>query len=107
MTTQRDRVLGMLRGAGAAGVTTAEFLTAYVPRFSARIEELRKAGHVIGRTRISNGSWRYILARDAGVPAIPANPPLASDSGHANVSLFDLPPQGPLGAYDDDQLDAA
>jgi len=59
--TQRERVLHMLEQAGERGVTTADFLQAYTPRFSARIKELRDAGHVIETERISSSSSRYTL----------------------------------------------
>ena len=44
--TQADRVLQMLRD-NEMGVCATDFNKAYIPRFSARLLELRKAGHVI------------------------------------------------------------
>lgn len=61
--TQKSRVLAMLE---RGPTTTAEFLNAYIPRFSARIEELRRDGYVIERTRSHASSYVYKLA---GVPS--------------------------------------
>ncbi len=44
--TQADRVLQMLRES-ELGVCGTEFTNAYVPRYSARLKELRDAGHRI------------------------------------------------------------
>jgi hypothetical protein len=59
--TQRERVLHMLQTAGDRGVTTADFLEAHIPRFSARIGELRKAGHQIDTRRLREGSFLFKL----------------------------------------------
>jgi hypothetical protein len=59
--TQRERVLHMLQTAGERGVTTADFLQAHIPRFSARIGELRKDGHVIETKRLREGSFLFKL----------------------------------------------
>lgn len=45
--TQKERVLHLLEQAGSRGVRTNEFLTDRLPRFSARILELRNEGWVI------------------------------------------------------------
>lgn len=42
--SQRDRVLLMLKAGPVCGT---DFLRAYIPRYSARILELRQQGHVI------------------------------------------------------------
>ena len=44
--SQSDRVLQMLRD-NELGVCGTDFLKAHVPRYSARLLELRRAGHVI------------------------------------------------------------
>jgi hypothetical protein len=77
--SQRERVYTMLKQAGERGVTTADFLQAYTPRFSARIKELRDAGHVIETERISSSSSRYKL--------LPANQvcPVAGARGGSEV----------------------
>lgn len=83
--TQRQRVLFLLRSQREAGVTTAMFLREHLPRFSARIEELRKAGFCISSERLADSSWRYVLIHDverdgvengtAGMECLaPANP---------------------------------
>lgn len=41
---QRDKVLSMLRAGPVCGT---DFLRAYIPRFGARIYELRQQGHVV------------------------------------------------------------
>jgi biotin operon repressor len=58
---QRDRVRVMLEQAGGDGVTTGDFLAAYLPRFSARIKELRDEGLSIETTRLKGSSSRYTL----------------------------------------------
>lgn len=45
--TQKQRVLALLEIAGTRGVRTNEFLQDQLPRFSARILELRNEGYVI------------------------------------------------------------
>jgi hypothetical protein len=62
--TQRDQILQMLTEAGDRGVTSNEFYDAYLPRFPARIHELRADGIKIddepeGRFK------RYKLSGDA------------------------------------------
>ncbi len=51
----------MLEQAGSEGVTTGDFLSAYLPRFSARIKELRDEGLSIETTRLKGSSSRYTL----------------------------------------------
>ena len=60
---QRDRVRVMLEQAGGDGVTTGDFLAAYLPRFSARIKELRDEGLSIETIRLKGSSSRYTLRR--------------------------------------------
>lgn len=67
--TQREQVLRMLQRAGEDGVSTAAFLEARLPRFSARIQELRREGHTIESIRVREGSWRYLLSGAESVPA--------------------------------------
>lgn len=45
--SQKQRVLSLLRAAGLKGVRTNEFLAERLPRFSARLLELRHEGHLI------------------------------------------------------------
>lgn len=53
------KVYAMLREAGPDGVTTRQFMRAYVERFSARLHELRRLGVTIGRQRVDDSQWRY------------------------------------------------
>jgi len=51
----------MLKSAGPKGISTQEFLQAYIPRFSSRINELRNQGLDI-ETRKGKGTCRvYVL----------------------------------------------
>ena len=59
--TQVDRVLQMLQSAGEAGVTTGDFLRSYLPRFSARLWEMKKEGHSIKTEFVRTGEFRYTL----------------------------------------------
>lgn len=56
--TQRERVFEMLR---EGPQETGDFLRAHIPRFSARIEELRREGHEITCTYLRSGAYRYEL----------------------------------------------
>lgn len=66
--TQRERVLAALRAAGKRGVSTGQFLELRIPRFSARVEELRAQGFAISSQRLSAGSWRYTLLNSPSAP---------------------------------------
>ena len=59
--TQRERVYTMLEQAGREGVTNGQFVDAHILRDSARIKELRDAGHRIEKHRITDGTFRYTL----------------------------------------------
>lgn len=64
--TQRNAVLTMLYNAGKSGVCGTAFLRAQIPRYSARIIELRNDGHRIERVRCyepghDSVQWRYVL----------------------------------------------
>lgn len=85
--TQREKVLTKLEQAGEDGVTTADFLADYMPRFSARIKELRDAGHLIATERISASSSRYTLRRSRGEERKHGGPETGSRvSGGSNSS---------------------
>lgn len=69
--TQRERVLAMLRGAGTRGICGVEFLEARLPRFPARIYELRDGGLRITRRRCDldghrHGSTQYVYELEEG-----------------------------------------
>ena len=59
--SQRERVYTMLEQAGREGVTNGQFVDAQILRYSARIKELRDAGHRIEKHRITDGTFRYQL----------------------------------------------
>jgi hypothetical protein len=81
--TQRERVLRMLRTAGRNGVRTGDFLAAGLPRFSARLIELREDGHQITGVRESDSSWRYTLIEPHRAQPAPADEAPASLLGDA------------------------
>ena len=58
---QTIKALRMLQAAGPRGVTTGEFLGAYIGRLGARIFELRGAGWRIRRLAVGDHGHRYIL----------------------------------------------
>lgn len=47
--TQREQILTMLEDAGDRGITGNTFYATFLPRFAARIHELKKQGHDIRR----------------------------------------------------------
>ena len=103
--TQRESVEFLLRCAGARGVTTGFFLEYRIPRFSARINELRDDGWLIETRRLSDSSHRYTLIsepleRPAGQPLAAPEEARSSAGDEADpLKLFDAPHK-PLGAYD-------
>jgi hypothetical protein len=95
VSTQREKVLEMLEQAGPQGCDTADFLRVYVPRFSARIQELRAQGKEIETERIAEGRFRYTLTGEA--PPVPVAQsevpsPVTSDS----PGVTDAPSAGAL-----------
>lgn len=78
------------------GVTTAQFLDAHIPRFSARIMELRNAGHAIERVRVSDSSYVYKLATPSsslgcGKPVSERVSERVSDGGLSRLPSDSLP----------------
>lgn len=65
--SQRDQILSMLENAGETGVTGSEFYAACLPRFAARIKELRDAGYRIVTERIDANHFSYKLLSDRTV----------------------------------------
>jgi hypothetical protein len=59
--SQREKVLTMLEQAGTDGVTNGQFVNVSILRYSARIKELRDAGHRIEKHRVTDGTFRYTL----------------------------------------------
>lgn len=102
---QREQVLAMLKQAGDRGVTTADFLGAYLPRFSARIKELRDEGHTIRTERLSQSSSRYIfVAPDKGVTNTADQHPSAGSAvpkgGRKSDGAPPVPSEPPAGLFD-------
>ena len=63
--SQTDKVLAMLRDA-KMGVCATDFNRAYIPRFGARLKELRDAGHLIEKRKCFSHNHhthqvRYVL----------------------------------------------
>lgn len=87
--TQREQVLRMLREAGEDGVSTAVFLAAHLPRYSARILELRREGHAIESIRVREGSWRYVLRGAESVPERLSEPEPTPAPQEATLSAYD------------------
>lgn len=59
--SQQEDVIRMLEQAGPEGVTSNQFYAACLPRFSARIHELRNKGFNIVKEPVEQGHFRYIL----------------------------------------------
>jgi len=59
--TQKQTVLAMLEQAGPEGVTSNQFYNARLPRFPARIHELKAEGHDVVKEPVEQGHFRYIL----------------------------------------------
>jgi hypothetical protein len=114
-----QRVLGLLQGAGAAGVSTGQFAEARCPRASARIAELRELGYDVETRRERANAFRFVLhgAPAVGVggahvqvkrsmaPSIRAADPSSEAGQHSTgprmdprepgaVRLFEVPPLG-------------
>lgn len=97
LDTQRAQVLAMLQ---TGPCFNSDFLNARISRFSARIQELRAAGHLIHTSRVGRGRFRYVWIRGP-VEHVPVTVP---DGGVLN--LFDQP-QSVQGAYGADWDNAA
>lgn len=59
--TQKQTVLRMLEEAGPEGVTSNQFYAACLPRFGARIFELKREGFDVIKEPAEQGHFRYIL----------------------------------------------
>lgn len=126
--TQRDRILFELREAGERGVHSEVFYRLHMPRFAARILELKEAGHNITSVPEGNGA-RYTLVgssaagghvcagpgekeRHAGGRAEPST--LTTGAGNATpgvaspeLSLFEEAPQQKRPSMFDVDVEAA
>lgn len=121
--TQKETVLAMLQGAGPEGVTSNQFYNACLPRFAARIFELKADGHQVVKEPVEKGHFRYILVgRNGAISPPQPSPDLGRDGNtspnlggvHAQASgrvstqgedsfgsltpepLFDVEPDGPV-----------
>ena len=56
MITQKEKVFEMLT---TGAKTTSDFLKAYIPRFSARILELKNDGVDVESKKVRKGEWKY------------------------------------------------
>lgn len=66
--TQKQTVLRMLEEAGPEGVTSNQFYKALLPRFSARIHELRREGFDVIKEPVEQGHFCYILVSHGRSP---------------------------------------
>jgi len=88
--TQRDKVLNMLRDAGSDGVSSNDFFRACLPRFSARVHELRNAGHTITKEPVEDGHWLYRLVK-VSVTTTQTDPSLCVRAVHGGADLGQSP----------------
>lgn len=86
--SQRDQILSMLENAGETGVTGSEFYAACLPRFAARIKELRDAGYRIVTERIDANHFSYKLLSDRTVGK--GDREIAQGAEHESGSLAGL-----------------
>ena len=83
--TQKETVLAMLDQAGPEGVTSNQFYAACLPRFGARIHELKAEGHEVVKEPVEDGHFRYILVGRSPVPQ--QSPPDLGEVGNSPPNL--------------------
>ncbi len=88
MATQKETVLRLLTDAGEGGVSSSQFFAACLPRFSARIFELKKDGHHIEKEPAEHGFFTYHLCGHSP-PSGAAEPGVSEHP----VSALDMPTQ--------------
>ena len=121
--TQKETVLAMLDEAGPEGVTSNQFYNARLPRFAARIFELKADGHEVVKEPVEHGHFRYILVGRCNQQSSPdlgraGNPSPNLGRVHAQRSgsvdtqredllpsptpepLFDIEPDGPVSHHE-------
>ena len=117
--SQKQRILQMLEEAGSNGVTGNQFYAACLPRFAARIKELRDQGYSITTRRIDGNHFVYTLrsgesegrSAKCGGPRKPRTVNECSQSSgavtHSSVTGCDMEPgfSPPEGAPDQAQQD--
>ena len=93
--TQKETVLAMLDEAGSEGVTSNQFYSACLPRFGARIHELKAEGHDVVKEPVEQGPFRYIwVGRNTAIPPPQPSPDLG-EVGNSPPNLGLVDPQGP------------
>ena len=90
--TQKETVLAMLEQAGPEGVTSNQFYAACLPRFGARIHELKGEGHSVVKEPVEDGHFRYILVGRSAKPQ--QSPPDLGEVGNSPPNLGARSPQG-------------
>jgi hypothetical protein len=107
--SQQQDVIRMLEQAGPEGVTSNQFYAACLPRFSARIHELRNKGFDIRKEPVEQGHFRYTLHRgQSRAPGEtlrdgPGHPPAGASIQAVPEPLFEVDedgPSGPVNPYD-------
>ena len=89
----------MLEQAGPEGVTSNQFYKALLPRFSARIHELRREGFDVIKEPVEQGHFRYILVgrETPSGDADRLGPPVGSEAnftGSARETAGETPRRG-------------
>ncbi len=96
---QRETVLTMLEEAAGNGVSSNQFYAAHLPRFSARIHELRNAGHVITKEPVEQGHFLYRLVK-VSATTTQTDPSLCVRAVHGGADLGQSEAQRAEGAGD-------
>lgn len=92
--TQKETVLAMLDEAGPEGVTSNQFYNACLPRFAARIFELKADGHQVVKEPVEKGHFRYILVGRNGAISPPQPSPDLGEGGNTSPNLGGAHAQG-------------
>jgi len=92
--TQKETVLAMLQEAGPDGVTSNQFYQAMLPRFAARIFELKGEGHTVVKEPVEDGHFRYILVGQSTVTSPQQPSPDLGRVGNTSPNLGGVHAQG-------------
>ena len=92
--TQKETVLAMLEEAGPEGVTSNQFYRAMLPRFAARIFELKGEGHTVVKEPVEDGHFRYILVGQSTVTSSQQPSPDLGRVGNTSPNLGGVHAQG-------------
>ena len=94
--TQKETVLAMLEEAGPEGVTSNQFYGAMLPRFGARIHELKtQHGLNIVKEPVEDGHFRYILVGQSTVTSPQQPSPDLGRLGNTSPNLGEVDAQSP------------